>query len=586
MNYSFSLQGANAGGSPMINYRKDAKKAIKFTIMVSGELGTGKSTFVNCLLDRNIMPHAYEGTPVAQKTLTFTLAATVALPNTSVLPLSQFDASTANEEPGIALTETSVEVLDEDSVRLHLNIIDTPGFGDNLNNELCFVEIENYLKQQFDLVLAEETRIRRNPRFVDTRVHVLLYFITPTGHGLRELDVLCMKRLAKYVNIIPVIGRADTFTEAELKHFKNQIKIDIERFNVPVFQFDNFMDEYDADEDYDLIQECKFLTKLQPFAVVASEQNFEIRDINTGESKTIKARQYPWGLVDINNPKYSDFPILKSVLLGSHLQDLKDLTHDFLYETYRTERLSKVTGKSDDALEDDSQYEGSDNQQILAAVPSLSNLAQLTKNGEVSMLMNETQDETQVDESFVVKSSPKPKSMLFSEEESQKLSPQINDSASFVSSSSAQSGTSARTGLDSTNQSFKRMSIAPQRHQLRQISETVPYVIRHERILERQQKLEEIEMASARELANRAALLEQKAAELKAKEKILLQRLEAAKKAESQRNSVETKRPEDDQSVLELKDNEKEDSQNYTEIHDDEDGDDVTEVEEEIHEQH
>ena len=58
---------------------------------------------------------------------------------------------------------------------------------------------------------------------------------------------------------------------------------------------------------------------------------------------------------------------------------------------------------------------------------------------------------------------------------------------------------------------------------MRQISETVPYVLRHERILERQQKLEEMEQASARELANRAALLEKKAAQLKAKEKALRQ---------------------------------------------------------------
>ena len=55
----------------------------------------------------------------------------------------------------------------------------------------------------------------------------------------------------------------------------------------------------------------------------------------------------------------------------------------------------------------------------------------------------------------------------------------------------------------------------------------MPYVIRHERILERQQKLEEMEMASAKELAARAALLEQKAAELKAKEKLLMKQLEA-----------------------------------------------------------
>ena len=86
----------------------------------------------------------------------------------------------------------------------------------------------------------------------------MLYFITPTGHGLREIDIQCMKRLSKYVNIIPVIGKADSFTLTELQHFKQQIRIDIQKFNVPTFQFDNSLNDYDEDEDYDLIQECKF----------------------------------------------------------------------------------------------------------------------------------------------------------------------------------------------------------------------------------------------------------------------------------------------------------------------------------------
>ena len=46
-----------------------------------------------------------------------------------------------------------------------------------------FGEIVGYLERQYDDILAEESRIKRNPRFRDNRVHVLLYFITPTGHG-------------------------------------------------------------------------------------------------------------------------------------------------------------------------------------------------------------------------------------------------------------------------------------------------------------------------------------------------------------------------------------------------------------------
>lgn len=51
------------------------------------------------------------------------------------------------------------------------------------NISCSFSEIVGHLERQYDNILAEESRIKRNPRFRDNRVHALLYFITPTGHG-------------------------------------------------------------------------------------------------------------------------------------------------------------------------------------------------------------------------------------------------------------------------------------------------------------------------------------------------------------------------------------------------------------------
>ncbi|KAL7663518.1 Septin-type G domain-containing protein [[Candida] zeylanoides] len=508
--YTFDSPSMASAHSPMINYRKDAKKGVKFTFMVVGESGTGKTTFINCLLNKKVMAHRYEADARAvgdTTTLAFTSATAAALPNTSVLTRGAFDPAAAAEEPGIALTETRIEMVDDGGQKLLLNIIDAPGFGDNLNNEMCFDEIESYLRQQFDLVLAEETRIRRNPRFVDTRVHLLLYFVAPTGHGLRETDIVCMKRLARYVNIIPVIAKADSFTEAELQRFKHNVRVDIEKFNVPTFQFDTYVSEYDEDDDYELIQECRFLARLQPFAVVSSEELYEV------DGHTVRARRYPWGLIDVNNPRHSDFAILKSVILGSHLQDLKDLTHDFLYETYRTERLTRVTGGDGlDAAKAPERDHTQHNNSAYAAAPSMSNLAQLAK------------DDASV--SSVGSGTSKQPSVLLEESELD-LSLRHDES------------TSSQYSVDRQASAFKRLSIGPQRNQLRQISETVPYVLRHERILERQQKLEEMEMASAKELASRAAMLEQKAAELKAKERALLKQLEAADAAQRARAHAE-----------------------------------------------
>lgn len=89
-----------------------------------------------------------------------------------------------------------------------------------------------------------------------------------------------------------------------------------------------------------------------PFAIVGSEDEVEI------DGQPVRARIYPWGIVEVDNPKHSDFSRLRGALLGydapspillranhecsTHLSDLKALTHDVLYETYRTEKLSRT----------------------------------------------------------------------------------------------------------------------------------------------------------------------------------------------------------------------------------------------------
>lgn len=243
-----------------------------------------------------------------------------------------FDPYKTHIEPGINITPYTVEMDEEDGTRISLTVVDTPGFGDNIDNTACFDEILRYLELQYDEILAEESRIRRNPRFKDNRIHVLLYFIEPTGHGLREIDVELMRRLSKRVNVIPVLGRADSLTQSELALAKKLTMEDIEQYNIPIYNF-----PYDVEEDdAETIEENSFLKAMLPFAIV-SATDF----IKTQEGHFIRARRYPWGIVDIENPDHSDYSSLRAAILGSHMADLKDLTHYFLYETYRTEKLSQ-----------------------------------------------------------------------------------------------------------------------------------------------------------------------------------------------------------------------------------------------------
>jgi cell division control protein 11 len=150
-------------------------------------------------------------------------------------------------------------------------------------------------------------------------------------YRLRELDIELMKRLSPRVNVIPVIGKADSLTPAELAESKKLVMEDIEHYRIPVYNF-----PYDIEEDdEDTVEENAELRSLMPFAIVGSEETVEIG------GRKVRARQYPWGIVEVENPRHSDFLAIRSALLHSHLADLKEITHDFLYENYRTEKLSK-----------------------------------------------------------------------------------------------------------------------------------------------------------------------------------------------------------------------------------------------------
>ncbi|KAK1147306.1 Cell division control protein 11 [Aspergillus melleus] len=305
--------------------KKNVKKGIQFCLMVCGASGTGRTTFVNTLCGKTVL----EGKDAD-------------------------DAANAHIEEGVRIKPVTVELeLDDEGTRISLTIVDTPGFGDQIDNEARqvvppafppFGEIVGYLERQYDDILAEESRIKRNPRFRDNRVHVLLYFITPTGHGLRELDIELMKRLSPRVNVIPVIGKADSLTPAELAESKKLIMEDIEHYRIPVYNF-----PYDIEEDdEDTVEENAELRGLMPFAIVGSEDFVEI------DGRQVRARQYPWGVVDVENPRHSDFLAIRSALLHSHLADLKEITHDFLYENYRTEKLSKSVDGAAPSTQDSS----------------------------------------------------------------------------------------------------------------------------------------------------------------------------------------------------------------------------------------
>ncbi|KAG7098319.1 hypothetical protein E1B28_000280 [Marasmius oreades] len=297
--------------APLTRRRRSKAKGIQFTVMVVGPSGTGRTTFINTLCESQVLPHKDHSKP-----------------------------QSLSVENGIEIKPVNVDI-DEDGLRINLTVVDTPGFGDNIDNTAAFQQIVNYLERQYDDILAEQSRIKRNPKFKDNRVHVLLYFIQPGGHALREIDIELMRKLSHRVNVIPVIGKADSLTVGELKGFKKRIMEDIEHYDIPIYNF-----PYDIEEDdEETVAENLELKSMLPFAVIGSEEEVKL------DGDSVRARVYPWGIAEVENPDHSDFSRLRGAILGTHLHDLKSLTEDLLYEGYRTEKLSRSVYSQADAPE-------------------------------------------------------------------------------------------------------------------------------------------------------------------------------------------------------------------------------------------
>ncbi|XP_061129334.1 neuronal-specific septin-3 isoform X1 [Syngnathus typhle] len=310
--HGHGTSNSTSGGSTLLGYigidtiieqmrKKTMKTGFDFNIMVVGHSGLGKSTLLNTLFKSQV---------------------------------SRRSAGWSRDDkiPKTVEIKSVSHVIEEGGVKMKLTVVDTPGFGDLINNDNCWEPICKYINEQYEKFLKEEVNITRKKRIPDTRVHCCLYFISPTGHSLRQLDVEFMKRLSHSVNIIPVIAKADTMTPEERQEFKQRVKKELEMNGIEFYPQKEFDEDMEDKSDNDKIREA------MPFAVVGSDKEYQVN------GKRVLGRKTAWGVVEVENMNHCEFAQLRDFIIRSHLQDLKEVTHNIHYETYRAKRLHENGG--------------------------------------------------------------------------------------------------------------------------------------------------------------------------------------------------------------------------------------------------
>ncbi|XP_016354150.1 septin-10 isoform X2 [Sinocyclocheilus anshuiensis] len=272
---------------------KSTSQGFCFNILCIGETGIGKSTLMDTLFNTNF---------------------------------ENFESS--HFEPKVKLRAQTYD-LQESNVRLKLTVVNTVGFGDQMNKQQSYQHIVDYIDTQFESYLQEELKIKRSlHNYHDSRIHACLYFIAPSGHSLKSLDLVTMKKLDSKVNIIPVIAKADTISKSELHKFKIKIMSELVSNGVQIYQF--------PIDDETVAKINTAMNGHLPFAVVGSTEEVSIGN------KMVKARQYPWGVVQVENENHCDFVKLREMLICVNMEDLREQTHTRHYELYRRCKLEEM----------------------------------------------------------------------------------------------------------------------------------------------------------------------------------------------------------------------------------------------------
>lgn len=281
--------------------RKNSRQVIHLNVLLIGPRGIGKHSFLENLVKNS-----------EQSKITEELG----------------NEGSENESSNTTSKHYSVNIHNDVSSPIAMDVT-LCNIMDRLNNSSSPRKLREYIESQLNSYLMDEFKVSRENGYNDTldrRLHVCLLFIDGSANGLHEVEIEILKEIYSLINVIVVVGKADRFTVGDMESLKSRVREDISEHNISTFDFGNdFMDDIFEESEHTLIKDH------QPFSIILSKRETQNQNISNGEDKHSDVKSMG------NN--ISNLEILKGLILGSHLQELKYSTNNFIYEKFRTRKL-------------------------------------------------------------------------------------------------------------------------------------------------------------------------------------------------------------------------------------------------------
>lgn len=191
---------------------------------------------------------------------------------------------------------------------LRVTIVDTPGFGNNIDHGDAVKPITKYVadcrRRQYEMASSET-----DPSNRDQLVHACVYFMSP--HRFLEIDRFFLKHVQQELPVIPVIAKSDTLTDEELAAYRKHLRHQFHKEKIDTYILDDG-NASTGPRAREIPTDC--------LAIIARDGT------------------YPWGVSRVYDEDHSDFDLLRHALLSEHTEKLIQLART-KYQHYRVKQI-------------------------------------------------------------------------------------------------------------------------------------------------------------------------------------------------------------------------------------------------------